>query len=143
MLVPVDRLPSPPRKPRRGGPVLSCSALSVSGRPLQEIVRIHSTAQMKYPASRKLPLIETIHGVPVADPYRWLEDPDSPETRAWIDAQNTLTRSALDGPARETLVRRLTDLYDFPQTLSLQRRGGRYFFTHNPGLLNQPILYVL
>ncbi|HYT73880.1 MAG TPA: prolyl oligopeptidase family serine peptidase [Vicinamibacterales bacterium] len=98
---------------------------------------------MKYPASRKLPLIETIHGVPVADPYRWLEDPDSPETRAWIDAQNTLTRSALDGPARETLVRRLTDLYDFPQTLSLQRRGGRYFFTHNPGLLNQPILYVL
>jgi prolyl oligopeptidase len=95
-----------------------------------------------YPPARRLDLIENIHGVPVADPYRWLEDPDSPETRAWVDAQNALTRSMLDGPARDALVHELTDLFNYPRTTVLLRRGGRYFFTHNPGLLNQPRLYV-
>jgi prolyl oligopeptidase len=78
----------------------------------------------------------------VADPYRWLEDADSPETRAWVDAQNALTRSMLDSPRREALVRELTGLFNYPRTATLLRRGGRYFFTHNPGLLNQPRLYV-
>src|SRR5437764_11591101 len=95
-----------------------------------------------YPAARRLTLIETIHGVEVADPYRWLEDDNSEETRAWVAAQNAVTRAHLDGPARDTLVERLRDLYDHPRTLSLVARAGRYFFTHNPGRLDQPILYV-
>ena len=106
---------------------------------------------MDYPKATRLDLVETLHGVQVADPYRWLEDPESRETRAWVEAQNALTRSVLDDetpspktrPASRTaLVRRLTASYDYPRTTSLLRRGGREFFTHNPGLLNQPILYV-
>jgi prolyl oligopeptidase len=95
-----------------------------------------------YPSTHRLPLVETIHGVPVADPYRWLEQDGSAETQAWIAAQNAVTRRHLDGPARDALVARLRNLYDYPRTLSLVGRGGRYFFTHNPGPLDQPILYV-
>jgi prolyl oligopeptidase len=95
-----------------------------------------------YPQTRHSDLVEAIHGVPVADPYRWLEDDDSPETRAWVDAQNALTRSMLDGPLRDGLVHELTDLFNYPRTTALVGRGGRYFFTHNPGLLNQPQLWV-
>jgi len=80
--------------------------------------------------------------VDVPDPYRWLEDAGSDETRAWVDAQNALTRGRLDGPRRDGLVARLRALYDYPRTLTFAGRGGRYFFTHNPGLLDQPILYV-
>jgi prolyl oligopeptidase len=96
----------------------------------------------RYPAARRLPLVETIHGVDVPDPYRWLEDAASAASVAWVDAQNALTRGHLDGPRRDELARRLRELYDYPRTLTFAGRGGRYFFTHNPGLLDQPILYV-
>jgi prolyl oligopeptidase len=83
-----------------------------------------------------------MHGVAVADPYRWLEDAHGDETRAWVDAQNALTRSELDGPARDRLAGRLRALYDYPRTLTLLRRGGRFYFTRNPGPLDQPVLYA-
>ena len=97
---------------------------------------------VRYPPTRRDPLVETLHGVPVADPYRWLETADSAETRAWVDAQNALTRSVLDVPARDELVRELTGHFNYARTLSAERRAGRYFFSHNPGLLNQPLLYM-
>jgi prolyl oligopeptidase len=101
---------------------------------------------MAYPKTTRLDLVETLHGVPVADPYRWLEDDTAQDTRAWVDAQNALTRSVLDGepsdPTRLTVVQRLTAAYDRPRTTSFVARGGREFFTRNPGLLDQPILYV-
>ena len=62
-------------------------------------------------------------GVRVADPYRWLEEADSAETIAWVDAQNAVTRSRLDGPLRDELVARLTTLYDFPAA-SVPRGAG-------------------
>jgi prolyl oligopeptidase len=96
-----------------------------------------------YPPARRADLVETHHGVAVADPYRWLEDPAGEETRAWIGAQNELTRSLLDGPLREALVGELAGLYDYARTSIPTKRGGRYFFTHNTGLQNQPVLYVL
>jgi prolyl oligopeptidase len=96
-----------------------------------------------YPAARRADLIDDFHGVRVADPYRWLEDADAPETVAWVEAQNALTRSALDGPAREALVEKLTSLYDYSRISVPVKRGGRYFFTFNEGLRNQPILYVM
>ena len=95
-----------------------------------------------YPAARRLRLVETIHGVEVPDPYRWLEDAASAESVAWVGAENALTRGRLDGPRRDGLARRLRELYDYPRTLTFAGRGGRYFFTHNPGLLDQPILFV-
>jgi prolyl oligopeptidase len=97
----------------------------------------------RYPAARADELVETLHGVPVPDPYRWLEAPDSAETRVWVDAQNALTRATLDGPERDALIHELSGLFNYPRTGALLKRGGRYFFTHNPGLLNQPRLYVL
>jgi prolyl oligopeptidase len=95
-----------------------------------------------YPRARVASLVETLHGTPVADPYRWLEDAGSAETRTWVDAQNDLTRSMLDGPARDAFVDELTRRFDYPRTTSVVRRGGRRFYTHNPGLLDQPLLYV-
>ena len=95
-----------------------------------------------YPFSRVADVVDTYHGTIVRDPYRWLEDPDSEETRAWVDAQNALTAAALAGPLRESLVRRLTDLHDYPRTSVPLKRGNRYFLLHNTGLQNQPVLYA-
>ena len=61
-------------------------------------------------------VVDILHGIPVPDPYRWLEDADSPETRAWVEAQNVLTRGALDGPSRDALVERLTRHFNYPRT---------------------------
>jgi prolyl oligopeptidase len=96
----------------------------------------------EYPPARQSDTVDDYHGVRVPDPYQWLEDPDSPETVAWVEAQNTLTHTRLDGPVRSGLVARLTRLYDFPRTGVPFRRGSRYFFTHNTGLQDQPVLYT-
>ena len=95
-----------------------------------------------YPIARKSNLAEDYHGLRVADPYRWLEDPVNMETVAWVEAQNALTRSSLQGPVRNALVKRLTELYDFPRTNVPFKRGRHYFYTHNTGLQDQPVLYV-
>ena len=97
---------------------------------------------MIYPPSPKSTVVDVYHGVSVPDPYRWLEDADSVDTIAWVNAQNALTRACLDGPVRDALVARLTALYDYPRTGVPFRRGNRYFFTHNSGLQDQPVLYV-
>jgi prolyl oligopeptidase len=97
---------------------------------------------VRYPPSRRDPVADTYHGVRVEDPYRWLEDPSSTDTVGWTDAQNALTRSLLDTPAREKLRGELQRLYDYPRTSAPVQRGGRYFFTRNSGLQNQPVLYV-
>jgi len=100
------------------------------------------TERTPYPAARRSNVADDYHGVRVEDPYRWLEDADDPETIAWVEAQNALTRSQLDGPIRDALVERLTRLYDFPRTGVPFRRGHHYFYTHNSGLQDQPIFYV-
>ena len=61
---------------------------------------------------------------------------------AWVEAENQLTRSVVDGAVRDELVERLTRLYNFPRTSVPTRRGRHYFFTHNTGLQDQPVLYV-
>jgi len=101
-----------------------------------------SHPSIRYPSSPKADVVDIYHGVRVEDPYRWLEDPDSPATSAWVDAQNALTRAVLDGPVRDTLVERLTGLYNYPRTGVPIKRGSRYFFMHNTGLQDQPVLHV-
>jgi len=93
--------------------------------------------------TRRVDIIEDYHGTPVADPYRWLEDPASAETLAWVEAQNAATADYLAKvPARESIKARLTGLWDYPRYSVPQKRGSRYFFTKNTGLQNQAILYM-
>ncbi|MBB6097673.1 prolyl oligopeptidase [Deinobacterium chartae] len=87
--------------------------------------------------------VDTYHGVAVPDPYRWLEDPNSEETRAWIEAQNALTFAHLETlPERAFFRERLTRLWDYPKTGVPFERGGKYFVFRNSGLQNQDVLYV-
>jgi prolyl oligopeptidase len=101
-----------------------------------------SGPRLLYPPAAQDAIVDTHHGVRVPDPYRWLEDPDTPETRGWVEAQNALTRGMLDTPARASIAARLRVLYDYPRTSLPVIRGRRTFFTFNPGLDNQPVLYV-
>src|SRR5437764_15084778 len=75
------------------------------------------------------PVTEILHGVPITDPYRWLEDQDSPRTRNWIAAQLRYTRSYLDFiPGRELIRERIRELLDVETYDSVQKVGSRYFF---------------
>ncbi len=97
-----------------------------------------------YPPARRSDQVDTYHGVTVADPYRWLEDTDSAETRAWIEAQNRLTGDFLTAlPQRARIRERLAELWDYEKFGIPVKRGGRYFFTRQDGLANQPSLYML
>lgn len=99
-------------------------------------------ARFSYPPSPPGPVVEQLHGVTVADPFRWLEDAKSPETAAWIASQNALTRGFLDRLPRRAEVRsRLSELWDYERYELPFERGGRYFYFHNRGLQNQAVLY--
>jgi len=100
------------------------------------------TQSLQYPSARKSDVVDDYHGTKVVDPYRWLEDPDSPESRSWIDAENHLTEGYLaDIPARAGIRERLTKLWNYPKFGAPFRKAGRYFFFKNDGLQNQSVLY--
>ena len=95
-----------------------------------------------YPQTRTQDLVEEIHGHRVADPYRWMEDLESDEIRAWIQNQNSLTNAYLESsPLKEKIQARMHELWDYERYSPPFKRGGRYFFTYNTGLLNQDIFY--
>ena len=96
-----------------------------------------------YPEARKSDQVDDYHGVKVADPYRWLEDPDSPESRAWIDAENKLTFDFLGKiPERDSIRKRITELWDYEKFGVPFKEKNRYFVTRNTGLQNQNVLFV-
>jgi prolyl oligopeptidase len=98
---------------------------------------------MKYPEATRSDHVDEYHGNRVPDPYRWLEDLDSPQTKAWVDAQNALTFGFLETlPQRAAFRERLTALWNYPRAGIPTKEGGRYFFTKNSGLQNQSVLYV-
>jgi len=100
-------------------------------------------AQLSYPPTRTDDVVTDYHGNQVPDPYRWLEDADSGETAAWVDAQNELTFGYLQGiPARDEYRERLTELWDYERTGVPVRKAGRLFFSRNDGLQPQSVLYV-
>jgi len=99
---------------------------------------------LSYPTTRKIDQTDDYHGVKVSDPYRWLEDPDSEETQAWVEAQNQVTFGYLgEIPAREKIKQRLTQLWDYEKYGIPFKEGDRYFYYKNDGLQNQSVLYTL
>lgn len=97
---------------------------------------------ISYPKPKKVEVEEDYHGVKISDPYRWLEDADSPEARAWIDAENRITQTFLGRiPQREHIKDRLTQIWNYERYGIPFKRGGRYFFSKNDGLQNQSVVY--
>jgi prolyl oligopeptidase len=98
---------------------------------------------MSYPVARKSDQVDNYHGTLVPDPYRWLEDDDTPETLEWVQRQNELTFSFLENNlARQPLLTRLMEIWDYPKASDPFERGGRYFQFRNTGLQNQDVLFV-
>lgn len=97
-----------------------------------------------YPPSRKVDQVDDYNGVQVPDSYRWLEDPDSDETKGWVEAQNQVTFSYLkEISVREQIKQRLTQLWDYEKFGIPFKEGARYFYFKNDGLQNQSVLYTL
>ncbi len=98
---------------------------------------------LKYPDTRRDAVVEDYFGTQVADPYRWLEDDNAPDTKAWVQAQNKVTRAYLDAiPEREAIKTRLTKLWNYERFGVPFKRGGHYFYNRNDGLQNQAVLFV-
>jgi len=98
--------------------------------------------ELDYPKTRRSDFSEEIHGRKVADPYRWLEEIDSEETKGWLKKQEGLTERFLEGiPHREEIKKRLEELWDYDEYGIPLKRGGKYFYTKKEGLQDQPILY--
>jgi prolyl oligopeptidase len=96
-----------------------------------------------YPPARTDDVVDTLHGVKVPDPYRWLEDANSPEVKEWVDKENQYTRSVLDPlPDRAKIHARLDTLLQIGSIGTPAPRQGRYFYTRREGTQNQPVLYV-
>ena len=99
---------------------------------------------LAYPSTRKTNQVDNLHGTRIADPYRWLEDLDSVETQAWVEAQNRVTFDFLAAiPERQRLRDRLTKLWNYERYGAPFKKGGRYFYFKNDGLQNQSVLYTL
>jgi hypothetical protein len=114
--------------------------LGTAGAPQTQL----SVDPQRYPSVRRdESVVETLHGVEVADPYRWLEDPDAPETQAFVEAQNKLTAEVLaECDTRDRFKQLFTDLYNYPKFGTPFKKGARYFYYHNSGLQQQFVLYT-
>lgn len=98
---------------------------------------------LDYPKAKTVDQVDDYHGTKVADPYRWLEDTDSADTKEWVQAENKLTFSYLDQiPYRGAIRDRLLKLWNYERFTVPELEGGRYFYQHNTGLQNQNVLLV-
>jgi prolyl oligopeptidase len=95
-----------------------------------------------YPTTRQADVVDDYFGTKVKDPYRWLEDDNSPETKAWVEAQNAVTFAFLESiPERAAIRERLTELWDYERYGLPSREGPWYVFSRNDGLQNQSVMY--
>ncbi len=120
-----------------GGPAPAVEPAQPSDPPL-------APSPWTYPAAERSAVVDDYHGTTVADPYRWLEDLDSTQTQAWVQAQNEVTFGHLGEVAqRDAIRKRLTALWDFERWGVPSRHGKRYVVSRNDGLQNQSVLYTL
>lgn len=105
---------------------------------------IAAEVSLSYPDSKPQDLTETLHGVEVSDPYRWLEDLNSEETATWVEAQNEVTGNYLGELSGAEAIRdHLTELWNYERYGTPTQEGEQYFFFKNDGLQNQSVLYTV
>lgn len=103
---------------------------------------VQLSAQIVYPVTKKGAVTDNYHGINLADPYRWLEDDNSEETKAWVTAENKVTFDYLNKiPFRDKVKARLSEMWNYPRIGSPSKEGDWYYFSKNDGLQNQSILY--
>lgn len=99
-------------------------------------------SQLKYPETKKTEVVDDYHGTKVEDPYRWLEDDNSDETKNWVKAENKVTFDYLATiPFRAKIKKRLEALWDYPKYSSPFKKTEYYYFFKNDGLQNQAVMY--
>ncbi len=99
--------------------------------------------KVDYPKVSKGNVVDTFFGVTVADPYRWLEDANSAETKAFVEAQNKVSFGYLAQiPFLKDIKERLTELFNYERFSAPFKEGGKYYYYRNDGLQNQSVLYV-
>ncbi|RAK64012.1 prolyl oligopeptidase family serine peptidase [Hymenobacter edaphi] len=100
-------------------------------------------AALDYPKAAQGPQTDDYHGTAIADPYRWLENPDAPETKAWVTAENNVTFGYLGQiPYRDRIRERLTQIWNYERYGVPQQEGDFLYYQKNDGLQNQAVLYV-
>jgi prolyl oligopeptidase len=106
-------------------------------------VVIAQTSSFKYPQPRKTDTSDNYFGTKVADPYRWMEDLNSPELKQWIEAENAITFKYLDAlPVRDALKARLTELYNYARVTPPRYVGRHFFYNRNTGLQKQSVVFT-
>jgi prolyl oligopeptidase len=96
-----------------------------------------------YPSARKADVVDNYFGTKVADPYRWMEDLNSAELKQWVEAENALTFKYLDAlPQRDTLRKRITELWNYPKVSMPYYEGRHWFYTRNSGLQRQSVVFT-
>jgi prolyl oligopeptidase len=101
-----------------------------------------SFSQIKYPDTKKVDQQDDYFGTIVKDPYRWLEDDNSAETKEWVEEENTITQNYLSKiPFREKVKERLEEMWNYAKYSSPFKEGDYYYFYKNDGLQNQSVLY--
>ena len=107
-------------------------------------VALATTAQtLTYPTATRGDVSADYHGMKVPDPYRWMEDIDSPATRAWVEAEGKLSRDYLDAlPGHAEIAARLKQVWNFERWGAPVRHGHYWLYTHNDGLQNQDVIFV-
>src|ERR1700740_874561 len=119
----------------------SFAVLAFAGSMLFSVAAQTDGAPLAYPKAKTVDQVDDYHGTKVSDPYRWLEDTDSADTKAWVEAENKLTFSYLDQiPYRAAIRERLLKLWNYERFTAPEQEGGRYFYQHNNGLQNQNVL---
>ncbi|WP_145176917.1 prolyl oligopeptidase family serine peptidase [Rubripirellula lacrimiformis] len=110
--------------------------------PISSFAQSSTSPPMTYPDTQQVDVTDDYFGRKVSDPYRWLEDTESDETAAWIQAENELTQSYLQGlPQREPMRQKLEQLWNYERYGLPAKKGDIYLYSHNNGLQDQSILY--
>ena len=109
---------------------------------LTVLFTMNAAAQIKYPVTERKVVADEYFGTKVEDPYRWLEDDNAADTKAWVKEQNKVTQAYLSSiPFRDKIKSRLEQLWNYPKYGAPFKKGDYYYFYKNDGLQNQAVLY--